>query len=107
MNTGNRAERYSQVAWREIQTDTPRQPQLRQALDNASGDSEAATQLYVSTRVAENTEIEMEREAAEKRLHKLWQFHDGLAWRGEVKVFLFGFPLVLVIFCMLYRLFCK
>ena len=63
--------------------------------------------INVSTRVTENTDIEMEREAAEKRLHKLWQFHDSQAWRGEVKVLLFGLPLVLVIFCMFYRLFCK
>ena len=107
MDTGKRADRYSQMARREIQTQHPREPQFGQAQENAGGDPEAATQLYVSTRVTENTDIEMEREAAEKRLHKLWQFHDSQAWRGEVKVFLFAFPLVLVIFCMLYRLFCK
>ena len=107
MNTGSRAERYSQVAWREIQTDTPRQPQLRQALDNASGDPEAATQFYVSTRVAENTDIETERESAERRLHKLWQFHDGLALLGSIKLLLFGILLLLVIVGMCYLLFSK
>ena len=107
MDPADRASRYSKLAWREVQTHNPRQPQFDQAQESAGGDPEAATQYYVSARVAENTDIEIEREAAEKRLRKLRQLHDGPAMTGQLKVFLFGVPLVLVIFCMFYRLFCK
>ncbi len=107
MDTGNRADRYSQVAWREIQTRHPRAPQLRQALEHANGDPEAATQLYVTTRIAENLDLETEREAAETHLFKVQQFHDGLAMMGSVKVLLLGIPLFLVFVWVCISLFIK
>ncbi len=107
MNPGIQTERYSKVAWREIQTRSPRQPQWTQAVANASGDPEAATEHYVSTRVVEISDHEVEHEAAEQRLHKLRQFCDGLALTAGLKLALFAVPLILVVVSLVYWLISK
>ena len=107
VNPSNQTGRYTQVARREIQAGSPRQPQWVQAVDRAGGNLAAATQHYVSTRVMEISDSESEHEAAQERLRKLRQFNDDLTLTGTVKVALFGVPLVLILFSCLIRWFAK
>ena len=102
MNIGIQTERYAQAAQREVETGSPREPQWTQAVADASGDPEAATEHYVSTRLGEISDHELEHEAAEQRLRQLQQFDDDLALTGGLKFALFAVPLILIVVSLVY-----